>query len=283
MYLTLEFEIKYRTGMMGIDKKITVNHFRRKKDAGERIVCLTAYDAPSAKLAERAGVELILVGDSLGMVVLGYPNTIRVTLEQMLHHCAAVTRGTKNAFIVADMPFMTYQTCPEDAMRNAARCLREGGVDAVKVEGGTWMAPTIERLVMAGVPVMGHIGLLPQSVLTSGGYKVVGRTDDQISRLIEDAKAIEKAGAFCLVLECMPAETAAKITEAISIPTIGIGAGINCDGQIQVVHDILGLFPDFTPKHAKRYADIGLEIERAINAYAKDVRQGAFPGEENSF
>jgi 3-methyl-2-oxobutanoate hydroxymethyltransferase len=190
---------------MSIDKKITVNYFRNKKDKNEKIVALTAYDSPTAKLAEMCGVELVLVGDSLGMAVLGYDTTIPVTIEQSLHHCAAVVRGTKNSFVVGDMPFMTYQISTEEALENAARYLQEAGVNGVKVEGGIKIAPTVERLVNAGVPVMGHIGLLPQSVLTSGGYKIAGKTEDEAARLIKDAQALEKAGAFCVVLEGIPA------------------------------------------------------------------------------
>lgn len=250
---------------------------------GEKITALTAYDAPTAKFAEECGVDLILVGDSLGMVVLGYKNTIPVTIEESLHHSAAVVRGTENSFIVGDMPFMTYHTGPESALTNAGRYLKEAGVDAVKIEGGKNMAHTVEHMVEAGVPVLGHIGLLPQSVLTSGGYRIAGKTEDEIARLIEDAEALETAGAFAVVLEGIPAEAAKKVTETVSIPTIGIGAGPHCDGQIQVVNDILGLFTDFTPKHARRYANLDTEIRRAFTEYTDDVKNGRFPDEKESF
>lgn len=268
---------------MKLDKKLSVCYFRKKKENGEKIVCLTAYDAPTASLAEECGVELILVGDSLGMSVLGYKTTIPLTVEQSLHHCRAVRRGAKCSFIVGDMPFMSYQISPEDAMRNAARYLQEACLDGVKLEGGINMAPTVERLVNAGVPVMGHIGLLPQNVMTSGGYKVVGRTDDAAERLIKDAEAIEAAGAFAVVLEAIPAKLSQTITERLKIPTIGIGAGVHCDGQIQVVNDILGLFTDFVPKHTKRYANLSDDIRKAMKSYVGEVIEKKFPDDEHSF
>lgn len=268
---------------MKLEKKLTVSHFRKRKEKGEKIVCLTAYDAPTAKLAEECGVELILVGDSLGMAVLGYKTTIPLTLEQSLHHCKAVRRGAKFSFIVGDMPFMTYQISPEEAMRNAARYMQEACVDAVKIEGGSAMAHTVERLVSAGVPVMGHIGLLPQNILTAGAYKVAGRTEDEAARLMNDAKALQDAGAFCIVLEAIPAALAKVISSELLIPTIGIGAGPDCDGQVQVVNDILGLFTDFVPKHTKRYASLSEDIRKAFSSYVKDVGERKFPTEENSF
>jgi len=263
--------------------KLTVRHFRKKKDKGEKIVALAVYDAPSARLAEENGVELILVGDSLGMAVMGFKSTISVTMEHVLHHCVAVTRGATRALVVADMPFMSYQVGVEQALLNAARMLQEGGADAVKLEGGKDLAPTVARLVAAGVPVLGHIGLLPQNVLTSGGYRVVGRTDEEVARLTEDAKALEAAGVFGMVLECVPAAISAAITAAVGVPTIGIGAGVGCDGQIQVMHDVVGLFPDFLPKHAKRYADLSKLMGEAFARYAKEVEDSVFPGPENSF
>lgn len=266
-----------------MDKKITVSYFRKKKENGEKIVALTAYDAPTAKLAEKSGVELVLIGDSLGMAVLGYTNTIPVTLEQSLHHSAAARRGAKFAFLVGDMPFMTYQVSPEQAMLNAARYLQEAQIDAVKIEGGENIAPTVKRLVNAGVPVMGHIGLLPQSVLTAGGYRISGKTEAEAEKLLKDAKALEEAGAFAIVLEGIPAKVSGKITESLKIPTIGIGAGPECDGQIQVVHDILGLFTDFIPKHAKRYANLSEEIDKAFDKYVEEVKNGVFPSEKHSF
>ena len=269
---------------MKFDKKLTVSHFRKRKEKGEKIVCLTAYDAPTAKLAEECGVELILVGDSLGMAVLGYKTTIPLTIEQSLHHCRAVRRGAKFSFIVGDMPFMTYQISPEDAMRNAARYMQEACVDAVKIEGGSAaMAHTVERLVAAGVPVMGHIGLLPQNILTAGAYKVTGRTEADAARLMSDAKALQEAGAFCVVLEAMPATLGKMISSELLIPTIGIGAGPDCDGQVQVVNDILGLFTDFVPKHTRRYANLNEDIRKAFSSYVKDVSEKKFPTEENSF
>lgn len=268
---------------MALERKCSVCLLKKMKREARKIVMLTAYDAPTAKLAEECGVELILVGDSLGMAVLGYRNTIPVTIEQSLHHCAAVKRGVTNSFVVGDMPFMTYQISPEQALSNAARYLQEAQVDGVKLEGGRRIAPTTERLVKAGVPVMGHIGLLPQNVKTAGGYRVIGRGDDEATRLLDDAKSLEDAGAFCMVLECIPAELAKRITESVSIPTIGIGAGPHCDGQVQVVNDLLGLFTDFQPKHAKRYADLTSEIRKAFSEYAAEVRDGKFPGPEHSF
>lgn len=263
--------------------KITVSTFRKRKESATKITALTAYDAPTAKFAEECGVDLILVGDSLGMVVLGYKNTIPVTLEQSLHHSAAVVRGTENSFIVGDMPFMTYHQSIETALMNAAKYLQEAGVDAVKVEGGTEIAPTVKQMVQSGIPVLGHIGLLPQSVLTSGGYRLAGKTEEDAQRLIDDALALENAGAFAVVLEGMPTEVSKRVTDSIRIPTIGIGAGPHCDGQIQVINDILGLFTEFTPKHTRRYANLDIEIKRAVTAYTEDVRNGNFPNETESF
>jgi 3-methyl-2-oxobutanoate hydroxymethyltransferase len=264
-------------------KKLTVRDFRKMREARKKIVALTAYDAPTAKFAEKCGVDLILVGDSLGMTVLGYKHTLSVTIDESLHHCKAVVRGVDNAFVVGDMPFMTYHPSEETALKNAARYLQEGGVDAVKFEGGKIVIPIIKRLVNAGVPVLAHIGLLPQNVLTSGGYRIAGKTSDEASRLIDDAKAIEDAGAFGIVLEGIPAHVSAEITSVVSVPTIGIGAGIECSGQIQVISDILGLFSEFTPKHAKRYANLDKEISNAITEYVADVRQSTFPSEKHSF
>jgi 3-methyl-2-oxobutanoate hydroxymethyltransferase len=264
-------------------KKFTVCDFRKMKETHKKIVALTAYDAPTAKFAEECGVDLVLVGDSLGMAVLGYKTTIPVTIEESLHHCRAVRRGVENSFVVGDMPFMTYHPSIECALENAARYLQEGGVDAVKLEGGSVIAPTVERMVIAGVPVLGHIGLLPQNVLTSGGYRIAGKTEDEAVRLLNDAKALEDAGTFGIVLEGIPADVSRRITESVTIPTIGIGAGSECDGQIQVVNDILGLFTEFTPKHAKRYAELDKEITKALSNYVKDVENGTFPDEEHSF
>jgi 3-methyl-2-oxobutanoate hydroxymethyltransferase len=264
-------------------KKIGVGELRRLYESGEKIVSLTAYDAQMAEFADECGMHFLLVGDSLGMTVLGYETTIPVTLEQVLHHTAAVVRGTKSAMVVGDMPFLTYQITHEEALRNAGRFLQEAGADAVKLEGGVMSAPVISRLVQAGIPVMGHIGLLPQSVLTDGGYRVHGRTAAEAESLKADAKAVEAAGAFAVVLEGVPRELSAEITASLSIPTIGIGAGSGCSGQIQVVNDILGLFTGFQPRHAKKYVDLGCEIRKAFAAYRTEVQEGTFPSEENSF
>jgi 3-methyl-2-oxobutanoate hydroxymethyltransferase len=264
-------------------KKLTVSSFRKMKENGEKIVMLTVYDAPGAALAEACGVEMLLVGDSMAMTVLGYRNTLPFTLEESLHHCKAVRRGSPDGFVIGDMPFMSYQAGNDDAIRNAGRYLKEAGCDAIKLEGGTEVLPLVERFTSAGIPVVGHIGLLPQRILTAGGYKVTGKTEEDAERLIKDAIALENAGAFCIVLECMPSETAKRITEVVSVPTIGIGAGVECDGQVQVMNDILGLFSEFVPKHAKRYANLTEEIRKAFKAYCDDVKKGDFPGPENTF
>ncbi len=268
---------------MAEKKKITVSTLRKMKKEQEPIVMLTAYDAPTAKLAELCGMDLILVGDSLGMAVLGYKTTLEVTLEQSLHHCGAVTRGAPNTFVVGDMPFMTYHVSPEQALVNAARYLQEAHCDAVKIEGDRFMASTVARLTAAGVPVMGHIGLRPQQVLVQGGYKIAGRTESAAEALIADAKAMQDAGAFAIVLECIPAALSKEISESLAIPTIGIGAGPFTDGQVQVVNDLLGLFTDFLPKHAKRYANLTTEIEKAFKAYVSEVKDRSFPTMDNAF
>jgi len=260
----------------GKKNKLTARGFRAMKADGRAVVALSVYDAPTAGFAEARGVDLLLVGDSLGMAVLGYESTIPVTIEESLHHCGAVRRGAPNTFVVGDMPFMTYQTSPVDAMRNAARYLQDVGCDAVKVEGGREMAETVARMVGAGIPVLGHVGLLPQKVLTSGGYRRAGTTDEDANRVLADAKAVEAAGAFAVVLEGIPSALAAEISSALDIPTIGIGAGPGCDGQIQVVSDILGLL-SFTPKHAKRYVDLDAVIQDAFSRYIDDVRSKRFP------
>ena len=263
--------------------KISVSKLQKMKQEGNRIVMLTAYDAQTARLAAECSIDLLLVGDSLGMCVLGYQTTLQVTLEESLHHCRAVRRGAPDAFIIGDMPFMTMHASERDALLNAARYLQEGGCDAVKIEGDSALAPTVERMVHAGIPVMGHVGLLPQHIKTAGGYRISGKTEDSAARVIADAKAMEEAGAFAVVLECVPAELAKRVTEAISIPTIGIGAGPWCSGQVQVVNDTLGFFSGPKPKHAKQYADLSSIIRQALTKYAEDVRGGVFPGEEHSF
>jgi 3-methyl-2-oxobutanoate hydroxymethyltransferase len=244
---------------------------------------LTAYDYPGARLVEEAGIDFILVGDSLGMVVLGYDSTVPVTLDDMIHHARAVVRGTTRALVVADMPFMTYQINAEQALRNAGRLLQETGAGAVKLEGGAAVAETVRRIVEAGIPVMGHLGLTPQSVHQLGGYHVQGKSPEAEARLMDDALALEAAGAFALVLEAVPAGLAKRVTERLRIPTVGIGAGPWCDGQVQVFHDLLGFNDEFLPKHARRYTSVAEAIRIATRAYADDVRARAFPTADESF
>ena len=263
--------------------RVTINDIRKMKTEGQKISMVTAYDYTSAKILDKAGVPIILVGDTLGQVVLGYDSTIPVTMEDMIHHTKAVRNGSEAALIVGDMPFMSYQASIKDAMYNAGRFLKEGGAQSVKLEGGMKLSNTVRQLVDAGIPVMGHIGLTPQSVNQLGGYKVQGKSLKEAIKLLEDARSLEESGAFCLVLECVPTLVARLITERLSIPTIGIGAGIECDGQVQVFHDMLGLFTDFTPKHAKRYLDLDYSITTAVTQYMKEVRDGDFPGEDNSY
>ncbi len=257
--------------------RITISKLKGMKEKGEKIPMLTAYDYSTAKFLDEVGVPLILVGDSLGMVVLGYDSTIPVTIEEMLHHTKAVTRGAKNALVVGDMPFMTYHATPAEALHNAGRFLQEGGAQAVKLEGGEYMAETINYIVTRGIPVMGHLGLTPQSVYQIGGYKVVGKTPEAAKRLLQDAKALDEAGVFAIVLELVPAPVAKLITEEVSIPTIGIGAGKDCDGQVQVINDILGLYTEFVPKHAKQYAKLSEVIKNAVSSYVSEVQSGTFP------
>ncbi len=263
--------------------KINVGTFRKMKERGEKIVMLTAYDAPTAAMAAAAGVEILLVGDSMANTVLGYENTLPVTMEQSLHHSATVRRGAPAAFIVGDMPFMSYEASIEQGLLNAARYLKEAGCNAVKIEGGLKSVPLVERMVDCGIPVMGHIGLMPHRVMVSGGYKIAGRTEAEAMELIDTAKALEEAGIFCLVLEGIPTSVAAKVTRALKIPTIGIGAGVECDGQVQVVTDLLGLIDGFLPKHAKRYVTLHAQISEAFQRYVAEVKNKEFPGEENSF
>ena len=263
--------------------RITINQIKEMKQKGEKITMLTAYDYSTARIIDEVGIPLILVGDSLGMVVLGYESTIPVTIDEMLHHTKAVVRGTKRAMVVGDMPFMTYHVSIEDALRNAARFIQEGGAQAVKLEGGVTAAEKVSRVVDCGIPVMGHIGLTPQSIHQLGGYKVQGKTPEAAARLLEDARVLEQAGAFAIVLETVPAPLATLITRRVSIPTIGIGAGVGCDGQVQVINDILGSFTDFIPKHAKQYAKLAEIIRAAITEYDREVKAGSFPTEEQSF
>ncbi|MQG34444.1 MAG: 3-methyl-2-oxobutanoate hydroxymethyltransferase [SAR202 cluster bacterium] len=262
---------------------VSVLDVAEMKARGEKIPMITAYDFTSAQISDRAGIPLLLVGDSLGMVVLGYDSTIPVTMEDMLHHSKAVARGASRAMIVVDLPFMSYQVDASQAMANAARLMQEGGAHAVKLEGGETVAPTVRRLTEAGIPVMGHIGLTPQSVHALGGYKVQGRDQSRADQLIKDADALQEAGAFAVVLEVVPAELAGLITEGLTIPTIGIGAGPRCDGQVQVLHDMLGLYTDVQPKHVKRYAGLADVAQSALAGYAEEVRSRAFPTKEHSF
>ena len=249
----------------------------------QKIAMLTAGDTTTARLIDAAGIPCVLVGDSLGMTMLGYDSTIPVTLDQMLHHTAAVVRGVTNALVITDLPFMSYQASLEQALLSAGRCLKEAGADAVKVEGGAMRAETIRALTGNGIPVLGHIGILPQSVKSSGGYRVQGKTDADALRLLDDARAVAEAGAFAVVLEGMPSDVAKEITEAIAIPTIGSGAGAECDGQVLVVHDVLGLTSGHVPKFAKQYADLGAAMSTAFAAYRQEVETGAFPSVEYTY
>jgi len=269
--------------MMKKKMRISIHQIKEMKQRGEKITMLTAYDYAIARIVDEAGIPLILVGDSLGIVVLGYESTIPVTIDEMLHHTKAVVRGTKCSLVVGDMPFMTYHTSIAEAQRNAARFIQESGAQAVKLEGGVTVAEKVDAIVNCGIPVMGHIGLTPQSINQIGGYKVQGRTEETAKRLLEDAKALEQAGAFAVVLETVPTPLATLITQKVSIPTIGIGAGVGCDGQVQVVSDILGLFTDFVPKHAKQYAKLADIIRAAVTDYDREVKDGTFPTEEQSF
>ncbi len=263
--------------------RVTIGELKEMKRNSEKIAMLTAYDYATAKLMDEVGVPLLLVGDSLGMVILGYESTIPVTMEEMLHHTKAVVRGTKRALVIGDMPFMTYHTSISDALHNAGRFIQEGGAQAVKLEGGEPMAEVVHRVVECGIPVMGHIGLTPQSIHQLGGFKVQGKTQEAAIRLLKDAQALEKAGAFAIVLESIPAPLARIITEKVGVPTIGIGAGPWCDGQVQVVSDLLGLFTDFVPKHAKQYARLFETIKSAVVDYVAEVQAGTFPTKKESY
>jgi 3-methyl-2-oxobutanoate hydroxymethyltransferase len=263
--------------------KVTSTTVRNMKRRGEKISMLTAYDYPTALCIDEAGIDMILVGDSLGMVVLGYDSTLPVTMEVMLHHTRAVSRAVQRAMVIADLPFLSYQCSPDDAVRNAGRMLQEAGAQGVKLEGGREFAEATRRMVAAGIPVMAHLGLTPQSVHQLGGYRVQGKDDAGARRILEDARILEEAGAFSLVLECVPATLAAEITAALGIPTIGIGAGSRCDGQVLVLHDVMGMFERFTPKFVKKYAQVNALMKEAAQAYITDVREGAFPGPEHSF
>jgi 3-methyl-2-oxobutanoate hydroxymethyltransferase len=269
--------------------RVTVPVLRQMKARNERIAMVTAYDATFARMLDEGGADVLLVGDSLGMVVQGLDSTLPVTLDEMIYHCRAVARGLRasksggRALVVGDMPFMTYQVSPEEALRAAGRFLSEGGAHAVKLEGGVSIAPTIARLVEVGIPVMAHVGLTPQSVHAMGGFKVQGKTESDAARVLADARAVAEAGAFAIVLEGIPTELARRITESVDVPTIGIGAGVHCDGQVLVSYDLLGLTPNLRPKFVKRYAELYDEGARATRAYVDDVKRGAFPTDEHSF
>ena len=265
------------------DRPITTSSIRKKKETRTPITMVTAYDYPSAKLVDEAGADMILVGDSLGMVVLGYDSTIPVTMEDMLHHTKAVTRGAKRAFVVADLPFLSYHGTVEEAVKNAGRLMQQGLAKAVKMEGGRELTPIITRCVQAGIPVVGHIGLTPQSVHQLGGYKVQGRDLEAARKLLDEALAIQEAGAFAIVLECVPEEVAGMIVDKLDIAVIGIGAGATCDGQVLVFHDMVGYASDITPKFVKRYANIGETIREAVETYNKEVEARSFPGPEHVF
>lgn len=266
-----------------VRRKVTILTVQKKKESRRPITMLTAYDYPSALLVDEAGVDMILVGDSLAMVVLGMDSTVPLTMEEMLHHCRAVARGAKHSFLVGDMPFMSYQADTAEAVRNAGRFLKEGNMEAVKLEGGEEVAATVTAIVQAGIPVMGHIGLTPQSLSKLGGYRVQGKTAADAGRLLQDALALEQAGCFSIVLEAIPAPVAAVITEKLRIPTIGIGAGANCDGQVLVFHDLLGLFDRFTPSFVRRYAEGRQVILEALINFAQEVVDGRFPAEEHGY
>lgn len=263
--------------------RTTVADIKEMKRSAERIPMLTAYDYPTAKILDGLGIPMILVGDSLGMVVLGYESTVFVTMEDMIHHTKAVARGAQSALIVSDLPFMSYRTGSTEALSNAARLLQEGGAQSVKLEGGEEVACAVEHIVANGIPVMGHLGLTPQSVNQLGGYKCQGKTPEGAAKMLRGAKALEDAGVFSIVLESVPAPLARLITERVSVPTIGIGAGVHCNGQVQVIHDMLGLFRDLKPKHAKRYTEIESTITATVAQYMEEVRSGTFPTEKESF
>lgn len=264
-------------------QKMTIPGLLEKKQKGQKFCMVTAYDYPTALLVDKSEIELILVGDSLGMTVLGYAGTVPVTMEEMIHHLRPVVRGAPNTFVVGDMPFGSYNESIAQAVRNANRLLKEGGADAVKLEGGAAVAPTVKAMVDGGIPVMGHIGLTPQTASMLGGFKVQGKDLASARRLLEDALALEEAGAFCVLMECVPAPLARMITEKLKVPTIGIGAGPYCDGQVLVFHDLVGLFDRFVPRFVKQYARLQEEISRALAAFAREVAEGAFPGPEHSF
>jgi 3-methyl-2-oxobutanoate hydroxymethyltransferase len=264
-------------------KKVTIAELRQKKEAGEKITMMTAYDYPTGSLVDQAGIDTILVGDSLGMVMLGYDSTVPVTMDEMIHHSKAVSRGAKKSFIIGDMPFMSYQVNAEQAKENAGRFMKEAGCDSVKLEGGSEMAPVVRAIVTAGIPVCAHIGLTPQTATMLSGFKVQAKDAESARELVKSAKDLEGAGAFMIVLECIPDLVAGKITGELKIPTIGIGAGKDCDGQVLVYHDLVGLFERFTPKFVKQYINLSLKIKEALIQFKTDVEEGTFPGPEHTF
>lgn len=264
-------------------KKVTIAELQSKKHTGEKITMVTAYDYPTARLVDEAGIDTILVGDSLGMVVLGYESTVPVTMDEMIHHCKAVCRGARHSFIIGDMPFMSYQGSLDKAVENAGRFIKEAGCDCVKLEGGSEMAHVVEAIVTAGIPVCAHIGLTPQTATKLSGFKVQGKDAESAKALVQSAKDLESAGSFMIVMECIPDLLAARITKELSIPTIGIGAGKDCDGQVLVYHDMVGLFERFTPKFVKQYINLSPKIKEALTQYKKEVEDGTFPGPEHSF
>jgi 3-methyl-2-oxobutanoate hydroxymethyltransferase len=266
-----------------MDRKITILDIQKMKQSREKITVLTSYDYPLTRIISDAGVDMVLVGDSVGVVVAGHENTQPVTLEEMIYHTRAVCRANPRSLVVADMPFLSYQIDLRDARLSAGRLIKEGGAEAVKLEGGVNMQETIRAIVSMDIPVVGHIGLTPQSIYRMGGYRVQGKQEEQAERLLEDARAVEEAGAFALVLEGIPLDLARRITDELSIPTIGIGAGPHCDGQVLVIHDILGLCEKYSPKFVKRYADLGPIIAEAVAGYVREVKEGTFPDEEHSF
>ncbi|MEO7000523.1 MAG: 3-methyl-2-oxobutanoate hydroxymethyltransferase [Ktedonobacterales bacterium] len=262
--------------------RVTPDQIRQMKTRGERIPMLTAYDYPTAQVLDAAGIPLLLVGDTMGMVVLGNDSTLPVTIEDIIRHTQAVVRGSKRALVIADLPFGSFQVSPEDTMRNVIRIMKEAAPQAVKLEGGVRVAETARKLTEAGVPVMGHVGLTPQSVNATGGFKVQGKTEAAARALLADVEALDAAGVFAIVLELVPAELSRLITERVSVPTIGIGAGPHCDGEVQVFYDVMGFFPDFTPRHTKRYAELGAVVQQAAERYISEVRSRAFPTEQQS-
>ena len=263
--------------------KVTIHTLRQMKERGDKIAMLTAYDATFARLLDEAGADVLLVGDSLGMVVQGHQTTLPVTVEEICYHGRAVARGARRAHLVGDMPFMSYQVSPLQALENAGKLIKDGGFESVKLEGGEEVAEHVRRIVSAGIPVIGHVGLTPQSVHAMGGFKVQGKTDEAAGRLLEGARALEEAGAYAIVLEAIPPDLAEEVTQLVSIPTIGIGAGPSCDGQVLVCYDMLGMYPDLRPKFAKRFAEVGEQIMAAARAYVDEVRERSFPAAEHTF